>query len=444
MNPFITFQNSCLDTACIGLDPQKPSALDFLPADAVFIGWNPSQELCFCFLPDCGETVFAATAEGTVPVSQDFSSFLGLIIACKGTGILPKAVTCSRTFWDEHIEMAVLSAKERSVLRALQNSYHPDTPEDPWLSIRLLQQTRKAASVPEDAQTATWAVTYTGSGRSGRLIPIDKHMENWYFPAAYSCSEGIVLDCCIGLDAAALRTFQASEKAAVLPDWEQQLSIQNADPFSIRFVPYIRIDGKLVKTVIAQTLRWIPWEENSRDVLQWLEHYDLDPEIPWHFVRINAVHRGKKREIKGLQLVLDGKFTTLAGLKMTDPAPGSTYAFSHPGLGTHHTLTVMSSTQEELDPNFLYDVPRHYRLLRYTVAPAIDPIWLNIRDRQENDPSGTFSGDAPSPSAILPARAPGSPVRTAVSAFHYQAADSVTWQLLLRSKLQQDATWTLI
>lgn len=472
MTLYEQFIDSSLDTAGIGLDCSAGSdALICTPLHASIIGWANPGGLHFCFVDGLGEVVFAVDPLASddcriQPIAEDFHAFLGLIIRCRGTGLLSATGIHSQSSFEQAIETIVLSNKQRSILRAIENGFHPSNITQPWQYIQDLQENYDYASIPLhpefDAHYAsrpgpgTWDVTYgssftsAGTGKPGKEIPLGKIFsrgsEQWIFPAAYICSQGIVIDCFAAVDEEALKNHQVKWESISAPNWEQEMRKNQEDPLQLYIQPKLYVDGKPLRNYIINQNYWVPWQENTPSLSRTLRQYELDMQQPWIMMRLSAPKKGKKKSIQELRLTLESQFITVPGIQFKDPTPGTRYPFYHCGLGSNHVLTVQNCTCEELDPNFLWNLPGHHRMLTFTLEPEIDDVWLRIRDKEDSDvilPAPGETEPPPLPSAVFPAPSCNG-IHTAISAMHYQTASSVTWQMLLRTKKQPDISWLLI
>lgn len=472
MTLYQQFICSSLDTAGIGLDTGAGSdALICTPLHATIIGWAADQGLHFCFTDRFGETVFAVDPNASdefriQPIAQDFRAFLGLILACRGTARLTETGINSKSGFAQAIKNTTLSNRQQSILRAIENGYQPTKIEDPWQYIQNLQADFDYAAIPlhpdYDAHygcrpgPACWEVTFGssfttgGTGKPGKEIPLGKSFlrgsEQWHFPAVYICSQGIVMDCFAAIDPVELSKFHGKWDSAGDLTWDQELRRDQEDPLQLHVQPHIYIDGKPLRNCTVHQQNWIIGADNHPSLSRVLRQYGLDPQQNWIMIRLNAPRKGKKKSIKELRLTLESLYITVPGIQFTDPAPGSRYSFYHSGLGTNHTLTVHGCSCEELDPNFLWNLPSHHQIISYSLEPEIDDIWVCLRDRENSDPVLPFPGECDSisvPNSMLPAPSV-SGLHAAASALRYQKAASVTWQMLLRIKKQPDCSWLLI
>ena len=120
---------------------------------------------------------------------------------------------------------------------------------------------------------------------------------------------------------------------------------------------------------------------------------------------------------------------------------GMRFCFTHPGTGLEHSLTVLSLSNEALNPNFLTNHPCFYTRLSYALEPSISPENFRVVDR---DPSDPWEGYQDDPAAVIYADRKPDPGRYALSSLHYEPQESVRWQMIFRRKLHKDLQLKLL
>lgn len=131
------FRNSCLDTSAVGLTVgSEYSYYSATPENARVIAWADMFGIHFC-RKEGSEIIYvvepdAQKKNAVHPVAANFLEFMGLIVACNHASVLWQAHELSRRTFEELIQKNNPSMKQRSVLRAIGNIYHPPVIADPY------------------------------------------------------------------------------------------------------------------------------------------------------------------------------------------------------------------------------------------------------------------------------------------------------------------------
>ena len=144
VNLFEKFRNSCLDTSAVGLTVGSEfSYFGATPEGARVIAWAEIYGIHFCYKPGSdGIYVVEPDApkdEMVRMVAKNFPEFLGLIVACNHASVLWQFHEMSRGQFNAYLESNKPGMKQRSVLRAIQNIYHPPTVADPYSYLKNLK-----------------------------------------------------------------------------------------------------------------------------------------------------------------------------------------------------------------------------------------------------------------------------------------------------------------
>lgn len=482
MRDYYKFRASSLDTADVGLHTgAETSGSVFTPQNATVIGWAGDSH--FCFVEGFDETVFsvdpsAAPGEYVQPVAGSFSDFLGLLTACKDTLPIRQAYQWSRGRFEEFVNNRRPSMKQRSILRALENTYRPPVIPDPYAYIRSIQAKFDYSALPLHPDysehcafrpgTLRWRVCLgedffpdPGEGRTCRETAVGRSFtlgdEEWSVPAIYTCDRGIVVDCIARICLDKVRRF--TEKWTGLTEQnltrQQQLELEAEQPFHTPVSAALKIGGNTLHNYTERTLRWNPLTDNHWPARKTAEHYGLDPENAWVIRRFTFSHKIKKDAVlTPLTMIIKPQPVKRPGSCFTVAGAGDSLEFTHPATGTVHTLTVEAYSREELDPNFLYDLPRHYTQMTYTIRPEPEENSVSIQDTLDNDPVRQVQGSVPDgagiiggadgPTAVLVPFPRGKRNQTAISALHYTPVSRVRWQLVFRERRGEDRTVPLL
>ena len=134
---FQKFRNSSLDTSAVGLTPGSEfSYYGATPDNARVIAWAEIFGIHFCSKEGC-DTIYvvepdAPKKKAVYPIAANFPEFMGLVIACNHASVLWQAQDLSRKEFDALVHKNKPSMKQRSVLRAIGNIYHPPVIADPY------------------------------------------------------------------------------------------------------------------------------------------------------------------------------------------------------------------------------------------------------------------------------------------------------------------------
>lgn len=176
-----------------------------------------------------------------------------------------------------------------------------------------------------------------GHDKPGKEIPIGKTFawagRMWHIPAVYSCGKGLVVDVCVEIDLDALRAFQkkwwpnGQEGRNFTPEEEEQQDAEN--PMTISYQPTLTVNGKPQRRRSGIGSGWVPdscrpsEEQGQRNQQEWetiwlMEHYGLDPEKGWTFLRESFPWTTKTRPaLKSLSLSLKQSPVSVPGPRFT-------------------------------------------------------------------------------------------------------------------------------
>ena len=131
------FRNSSLDTSAVGLTPGSEfSYYGATPDNARVIAWAEIFGIHFC-CKEGSDTIYvvapdAPKKKAVYPIAANFPEFMGLVVACNHASVLWQAQDLSRKEFDALVQKNKPSMKQRSVLRAIGNIYHPPVIADPY------------------------------------------------------------------------------------------------------------------------------------------------------------------------------------------------------------------------------------------------------------------------------------------------------------------------
>lgn len=131
------FRTSSLDTDAVGIHPgSEYSYCAATPPDARVVAWTELSGIHFCAI-EGSSVIYAVEPEAdpaprVYPVAEDFVHLMGLIAACSHVGVLLQARIVTRERFEALCAAQRPGAKQRSVLRAIGNIYHPPVIDDPY------------------------------------------------------------------------------------------------------------------------------------------------------------------------------------------------------------------------------------------------------------------------------------------------------------------------
>jgi hypothetical protein len=451
MITYETFRQSCLDLSVLGLQDQ-PQKKYTVPADTKVLAWLNDFAVYFCQKDAQGETVFAADPQGAVgeqlmPVAEDIAGFIGLLISCKDAALIAGAHQWSSFRFREQAAAIVPGMKASSVLRALQNIYHPPVISDPAGYMLGLRKERMSTT-----EAAPWSVGFDADFaqpcvKGGKEVPVNRSLDaeggTWNVPSFYLCEEGIVVDTYLEVSADSLAAFQKewsdrSESSLSIGD---RLQRYLDDPLTASVTGILTVNDKPLRCKNSFTAIWDPLGDNDAPVRQFLNHYKLDPDCGYLLRRYCFLRKGKHPQIRSMQLTLEGVPVMVPEESFTAQEAGMRFRFNHPSTGLEHIFTVLSVNKEALNPNFLTNHPCFYTRLTYTLEPSISPENFRIVDQKPSDFWEDYQDD---PAAVIYADKKPDPGRYALSSLHYEPQDLVRWRMIFRRKIYKDLQLQLL
>lgn len=144
VNLYEKFRNSSLDTSAVGLTVGSEfSYFGATPEGARVVAWAEVYGIHFC-RKENSDAIYvvepdAPKDQAVHTVARNFPEFLGLIVACNHASLLWQAHEMSRTEFESFMQEHKPSMKQRSVLRAIGNIYHPPVVADPYSYLKNLK-----------------------------------------------------------------------------------------------------------------------------------------------------------------------------------------------------------------------------------------------------------------------------------------------------------------
>ncbi len=520
-----------LDLSVCGIHPGKTTSDYFCtPKGATVIGWAGVDGIHYCVIDGFDEMVFAVSPMNTPgdyvhPLAKDFRDFLRLLLACGDAAALEQAHFWDREQFERFFAENPATDEQRAVLAKIRVGSDETvgcdeeggcgaegelTPmEDPFSYLKAVQAEfdyRKLRFkpdyeewAPEEPKVPTapeWKVCFgagffatKGYGRAGKEIRIDKQFcwdnSNWFIPAIYLCSEGLVMDLCVEATAESIQAFidkwNLNEEDEESFFEEDRMLAEHEHPLNVDVRAKMAINGRKLRMSRGSGLTWIPkqclpeGERTNREAGWIAEHYGLDLNKGYGFHRMSFPWATKNKPVlKSMELTLEASPVSLPGIRMKGLKAGDLVRFMHPLTKVEHTLTVQSVEADEVAErslgNLQFAFPGHYTRMTYTLLPDISDKNISLRDCNQSDQprqrkdleladkqrAGDFAasigiiGGADGPTAIFlasPVKQSDAPVtgwHMACSSFHFEPVEDVEWRVEFREKLREDVCIEMI
>ena len=420
------FLGKNIDLAPLGIERREDNTPYFCtPKGASIIGWAGVDGIHYCFIRGFGEMVFAVNPMAIAPdyvkpLAASFEDFLRLLLAGKDANLLEQAWQWSAETFYETLKGGKSDPSVDDTLQQIRETMHLTPMEKPWEYMHKLQDGFDSSKIKysedfydpdmnENAPPAEWAVYFDGSiyghsGRSkaGREITVGKEFQfagrTWLIPAVYSCSQGLVVDFCMRVDAQAYQHFLDEWNDAFDGRDEEQLSrreqmlAEMRNPLWLDFSPEVIVNGKSMLRKHGSGMCYIPGDSNDREVRQVIDHYQLDPSFAWSFSRASFPWAtGRRPEIRSLELNMMQEPVSVPGEVFEVAGPGDQVTFQAPGTLGAVTLTVKDYAPQVLEPEITHwggmECPSCYTMMTYTLSPEPEAGKLQICDLAECDQS---------------------------------------------------------
>lgn len=498
-----------IDFSWLGLEPGDIGGYFCTPKGAEVIGWAGVDGIHCCFVKGFGEMVFAVNPSNLPgdyvhPLARSFEDFLRLILAC-GFDAAEQAWMWNRGEFDAFLETYPPTPEQRAALDGLRDGLGLTPMEDPYGYIREVQHGFDYGKIPYTEEyyelvpepepegppeRPEWKVYFDcgfgsrhcGHDRPGKELPVGKTFtwagRVWHIPAVYTCGKGLVVDICVEIDPDKWRAFQQKwcpnrqEGREWTPEEQEQLNAEN--PTIVHYEPTLTVNGKPQRRRSGSGFGWVPdscrpiEERGQRNQQDWeaiwlMEHYGLDPEKGWTFLRESFPWTTKTKPVlKSLSLALEQDPVPVPGPRFTVSGAGDTVEFTHPVTGEAHTLTVVEYEAQETDLSHLpgeWEYPAHCAAMSFVVEPELPRQSLTVRDCGQGDrprykppeeldalaaiggvdgPTAACSigiiGGSDGPTAILLANGKSGHPRAAYSSLYFDPPERIEWRMVFYQK----------
>ena len=458
------FRNSSLDTSTLGLYCGSDiSDSVYTPTGYRILGWTGNAGVHFCQITGFGDAVFAVDPSAPPgdcvhPVAKTLTDFIRLIHDCRSAEIVYRTYQWSRSRFEAAVNAIRPDYKMSSVLRALDNIYHPGPIVDAYSYITQLQQNFDYNSLPLHPDYFEWCPVRPGAPRwdvgmnsafgdycdkndAGTELNVNREFswqgETWCVPAVYLCENGIVVDSYLMVSPGKLSQYQEKWGTTTALSVEDEMRRQLEDPLKMDAVGKLIVNGKEAPRRPLHSIIWNPATENSWQARRTLEHYGLSREYGYLLRREIFLRKSNNPPIRNMDLLLCAEPVSIPGQRFVAPKNGEFMDFTHPVTGENHTMTILSQTRESLNHNYMSNDPCCYTRLNFTVDPPINRELLSVVDCDEAE--GAVNLNALRSSGKLSGAG-----HNGVSSLRYTPAEQITWRMIFKLKTRPDMSIPLL
>lgn len=458
------FRNSSLDTSTLGLYCGSDiSDSVYTPTGYRILGWTGNAGVHFCQITGFGDAVFAVDPSAPPgdcvhPVAKTLTDFIRLIHDCRSAEIVYRTYQWSRSRFEAAVNAIRPDYKMSSVLRALDNIYHPGPIVDAYSYITQLQQDFDYNSLPLHPDYFEWCPVRPGAPRwdvgmnsafgdycdkndAGTELNVNREFswqgETWCVPAVYLCENGIVVDSYLMVSPGKLSQYQEKWGTTTALSVEDEMRRQLEDPLKMDAVGKLIVNGKEAPRRPLHSIIWNPATENSWQARRTLEHYGLSREYGYLLRREIFLRKSNNPPIRNMDLLLCAEPVSIPGQRFIAPKNGEFMDFTHPVTGENHTMTILSQTRESLNHNYMSNDPCCYTRLNFTVDPPINRELLSVVDCDEAE--GAVNLNALRSSGKLSGAG-----HNGVSSLRYTPAEQITWRMIFKLKTRPDMSIPLL
>lgn len=458
------FRNSSLDTSTLGLYCGSDiSDSVYTPTGYRILGWTGNASVHFCQITGFGDAVFAVDPSAPPgdcvhPVAKTLTDFIRLIHDCRSAEIVYRTYQWSRSRFEAAVNAIRPDYKMSSVLRALDNIYHPGPIVDAYSYITQLQQNFDYNSLPLHPDYFEWCPVRPGAPRwdvgmnsafgdycdkndAGTELNVNREFswqgETWCVPAVYLCENGIVVDSYLMVSPGKLSQYQEKLGTTTALSVEDEMRRQLEDPLKMDAVGKLIVNGKEAPRRPLHSIIWNPSTENSWQARRTLEHYGLSREYGYLLRREIFLRKSNNPPIRNMDLLLCAEPVSIPGQRFIAPKNGEFMDFTHPVTGENHTMTILSQTRESLNHNYMSNDPCCYTRLNFTVDPPINRELLSVVDCDEAE--GAVNLNALRSSGKLSGAG-----HNGVSSLRYTPAEQITWRMIFKLKTRPDMSIPLL
>ena len=154
MGLFQIYRSLGIDGSLIGFTDSEIAVPHFCyPVNATAIGFEGC--ILYCFLPQCGEMVFASNPESCAetyvyPLAETFEDFMRLVITCGSANPVEQIVWMSRAQFDQHLqnERALRTAEQIARVGKLREELKLSPMDNPYEYVKASQTHFDGSQIP--------------------------------------------------------------------------------------------------------------------------------------------------------------------------------------------------------------------------------------------------------------------------------------------------------
>lgn len=466
------------------------------PEGAEIIGAAGIDGIHYCTIPQFGDIIFAVSpmnfGDCVHPIARSFKDMLRLLLSGADMAALEQCHAWDKQRFQAFLADNPTTAQQQAALDAIKREFALEPIKQPFEYIKALQAEFDLSKIPYgedyydiDMNPAAplaeeWKVTYdggfTGSGAdAGIEISINKSFywngRAWLIPAAYICSQGIVIDHVIEADIAAAKAFiekwQQYEQGDIPLTAELEEQLERENPLAIDFRAKVCCNEQMLQTKHSRSAIWMDGYYNDPEALHVIEHYGLDKSKALIIRREAYRFTGEaQKSILSLKIHLEPTMQSFTAMRFNTPGIGQSISIKHPFKDQSYTLTIHEAEKQKLPAHVLGDdsneYPSHFWAISYSLEPEIPARGFMLRDTAPSDaprpkasaargiaPSAQSSisigiiGGADGPTAIAISSGAKN-IRSACSSPHFEPAENVTWQAIFNEKIGDEIDIRLI
>jgi len=471
-----------LNTDCIGLCKSDPKGGYFCtPKGASVFGREGVDGIHYCFIAGFHDTVFAVSPMNEPgnyvhPIAVSFDDLLRLLLACGSMAAIEQIHGWSKEQFDAYLAEYPPTDEQKEVLNTIAKSFELEPLKHPYeyvkeiqadfdySKIRFTKEYYEVVNGAEPPKSEEFKVYFNGFGSGGSrerpaaAIPAGNEFvwgdDTWYVPAVYSCSSGIVVDFCIKVPTDKINAYidKVLSYGDDIPD-DVREALEDENPFNHHADYNIVLNSKVLHWSNASSSQWNPCMPdgytNDNTALQLVEHYELDEDIGWTFIRVSFPTESKRKTpVRSLTLMMKPEPVQIHGDKFTISGDSEEIEFVHPVSSDKHTLKVIAFNDEILNMHDeSHDWPSHYIEMKYVITPELPKRSYYLKDTSRGDNPKTrvnasgylpeesaaigIIGGADGPTAVFVASGERTAeYRSIASSLHFEPVDSVDWQIV--------------
>jgi hypothetical protein len=295
--------------------------------------------------------------------------------------------------------------------------------------------------------------------------------QQWYIPAIYSCSKGLVIDFCVAIPRERVEIYYKNwnlEKRISELSNEELEKLENENPFTRNIEVVARVNGKELKFSRMCLVGWHPCEAEREQIEdeqeELMEYYNCDRNQGWSFIRACfSWSTTRKPKMKTIFLTLKEHPAAYFGVHFTTKVPCDRHEIMciHPVCEQTHKITIYECEKTSLSERLIQfnkdmQFPNYFNKLTYGISPELPQEEFQIQDCARSDKpkslesnsstsnvaasccvviggaDGTFAIHAPTKDSEENLK------RLACSSLHFTQVPEVEWRTIFYVKENED------